>query len=403
MKIQAGEIFIALQTIQDEKFTGTANFESLAENTEQSFSGTLLNSAKYIFAFHEGSIVYVGKKLPTPMEFANWMRSKMKLHHLESTLNVVSSRIKNESSLRELLDFISRFGLVRWEDLEMVMHKEIAIIMEQLMLYPGAFADKISSNGFDLSYGEDRHGLSLLSIRKALNQRQQMWKSLAPNISPQTTPLLRLEESDKITPSVLPHLQKWANGKFKIKEIATTCGEDPLQLAQAYLLWAEQGWIELRQGQTVRYGSTRPAGSAPTVLQVDNQVDPGEDRRPIILSLDDSKIVQTMIKKAVGDIYNVVLAENALDAMEILNRQKVSLMLLDVTMPDVDGLELCRNIRAINKFKDLPIVMLTAKDGLIDKIKSQFAGSTHYLTKPVDREKLLPTLEKYISKAPVAR
>jgi CheY-like chemotaxis protein len=396
MKIQAGEIFIALQTIQDEKFTGTANFESLAENTEQSFSGALLNSSKYIFAFYEGAIVYVGKKLPTPIEFANWMRSKMKLHHLESTLNVVSSRIKNESSLRELLDFISRFGLVRWEDLEMVMHKEIALIMEQLILYPGAFADKISSNSFDLCYGEDRHGLSLSSIRKALNQRQQLWQSLAPNVSPQTAPLLRLEESDKITPSVLPHLQKWANGKFKIKEIAATCGEDPLQLAQAYLLWAEQGWIELRQNKAVR--------SLPTVLQVEeDNADPGEDRRPIILSLDDSKIVQAMVKKAVGDIYNVVLADNALDALEILNRQQVSLMLLDVTMPDVDGLELCRNIRAMGKFKDLPIVMLTAKDGLIDKIKSQFAGSTHYLTKPVDREKLLPVLEKYISKATVAR
>jgi CheY-like chemotaxis protein len=395
MKIQAGEIFVALQTIQDEKFTGTANFESLAENTEQSISGPLLNSPKYIFAFHEGLIVYVGKKLPTPIEFANWMRSKMKLHHLESTLNVVSSRIKNERSLRELLDFIARFGLVRWEDLEMVMHKEIAITMEQLILYPGAFADKISSNSFDLSYGEDRHGLSLLSIRKALNQRQQLWQSLAPSVSPQTTPLLRLEESDKITPSVLPHLQKWANGKFKIKEIALACGEDPLQLAQAYLLWAEQGWLELRQSQAVR--------SAPTVLQVEHSADAGEDRRPIILSLDDSKIVQAMVKKAVGDIYNVVLADNALDAMSILNHQQVSLMLLDVTMPDVDGLELCRNIRAIGKFKDLPIVMLTAKDGLIDKIKSQFAGSTHYLTKPVDREKLLPVLEKYISKATIAR
>jgi CheY-like chemotaxis protein len=395
MKIKAGEIFIALQTIQEEKFTGTVHFESLMENTEQSHSDTLLNASKHIFAFREGAIVYVGKKLPTPMEFANWMRSKMKLHHLESTLNVVSSRIKNEASLRELLDFISRFGLVRWEDLETVMHKEIAIALEQLMPHPGAFVEKISTDSFDLCYGDDRHGLSLASIRKALSHRQQLWQSLAPNISPQTIPLLRLEESDKITASVLPHLQRWANGTFKVKEIATVCGEDPLQLAQAYLLWAEQGWIELRQSNGMQ--------PTPTMLQVAPADKPLEDRRPIILSLDDSKIVQAMVKKAVGDIYNVILADNAMDAMEILNRQQVSLLLLDVTMPDVDGLELCRNIRAIGKFKDLPIVMLTAKDGLIDKIKSQFAGSTHYLTKPVDREKLLPVLEKYISKATVAR
>lgn len=386
MKIQAGEIFIALQTIQEEKFTGTTSFESLAENTEH----------KYVFAFRAGAIVYVGKKLPTPMEFANWMRSKMKLHHLESTLNVVSSRIKNESSLRELLDFISRFGLVRWEDLEMLMHQEIAVMLEQLMPYPGVFAEKISTDSFDLCYGDDRRGLNLTSIRRVLSHRQRLWQALAPHISPQTIPLLRPEESDKITASVLPHLQRWANGKFKVKEIATACGEDPLQLAQAYLLWAEQGWIELcQQNTSVQPLPTLFPAAPADVLPV--------DRRPIILSLDDSKIVQAMVKKAVGDIYNVVLADNAVEAIKILNQQQVSLLLLDVTMPDVDGLELCRNIRTIGKFKDLPIVMLTAKDGLIDKIKSQFAGSTHYLTKPVDREKLLPVLEKYIAKAPVLR
>jgi twitching motility two-component system response regulator PilG len=65
-------------------------------------------------------------------------------------------------------------------------------------------------------------------------------------------------------------------------------------------------------------------------------------------------------------------------------------------MPDIDGLELCRTIRAMTKFKQLPIIMLTAKDGIVDRVKGQFAGSTQYLAKPVDREKLLPVLEKYI-------
>jgi CheY-like chemotaxis protein len=393
MQIKAGEIFIALQAIQDEKFTGTANFETVVSNQEQIVVGNPPNSIKYIFAFYEGSIVYLGKKLPTPMEFANWMRSKMKLHHLESTLNVVSSRIKNESSLRELLDFISRFGLVRWEDLEMTMYKEIAIILEQLQLYPGVFTDKIATDSFDLCYGEERRGLNLGNIHKVIGQRRQTWQSLAPNISLDSMPLLHFAEADKIPPSVLPHLQKWANGKFKVKEIALACNEDPLQLAQAYLLWAEQGWIELRQ-------VTQPV---PQLIAVNPAAAENPDRRPTILSLDDSKIVQVMVKKAVGDIYNVILADNALAAIEILNQQDVSLLLLDVTMPDVDGLELCRSIRDMPKHKNLPIVMLTAKDGLIDKIKGQFAGSTHYLTKPVDREKLLPVLEKYIPKAVLAK
>jgi CheY-like chemotaxis protein len=393
MQIQAGDIFSALQLIQEEKFTGTANFESLTGNIDRALPGNPPSKSRYTFAFRNGAIVYVGHKLPTPLEFANWMRSRMKLQHLESTLKVVSSRIKNEASLRELLDFIARFGLVRWEDLEIAMHREVATSLEQILLYPGAFANKVSTDSFDLSYGDDHHGLSLRDIRQALVQRQQLWQSLAPKVSLQTVPLLRLEESGQIPASVMPHLQKWATGKFKLQEIASLCAEDPLQLAQAYLVWSEQGWLELRQGKAGAAQQAQPAV----------KIEAKPDDRPIVLSLDDSKIVQVMVKKAVGDIYNVLLADNAIDAMQILQEQKVALLLLDVTMPDVDGLELCRNIRAINKFKDLPIVMLTAKDGLFDKFKGQFAGSTHYLIKPVDREKLLPVLEKYILKAAVAK
>jgi CheY-like chemotaxis protein len=393
MQIQAGDIFSALQLIQEEKFTGTANFESLTGNINRTLPGNPPSNSRYTFAFRNGAIVYVGNKLPTPLEFANWMRSRMKLQHLESTLKVVSSRIKNEASLRELLDFIARFGLVRWEDLEIAMHREVATSLEQILLYPGAFANKVSTDSFDLSYGDDHHGLSLRDIRQALAQRQQLWQSLAPKVSLQTVPLLRLEESGQIPASVMPHLQKWATGKFKLQEIASLCAEDPLQLAQAYLVWSEHGWLELRQGKGGAAQQTQP--------EVEPEVKP--DDRPIVLSLDDSKIVQVMVKKAVGDIYNVMLADNAIDAMQILQEHKVALLLLDVTMPDVDGLELCRNIRAITKFKDLPIVMLTAKDGLFDKFKGQFAGSTHYLIKPVDREKLLPVLEKYILKAAVAK
>jgi CheY-like chemotaxis protein len=378
MQVQVGELFGALQAIQEEKFTGVAEFESLTNR-----SGSL----KYAFAFRQGAVVYAGKKIPNPIEFTNWMRSRMKLHHLDSTLQVVSTRIKNEESVRELVGFIARFGLIKWEDLEMVMCKEVAIILEHLTPYSGTFINKTNSN-FDLCYGEDHHGLELIKVRQVLAQRHQQWASIAADITPKTVPVMRTAAIAGIPASVLPHLQKWATGKFKLSEIATSCGEDALQLAQAYLMWSQQGWLELSFGE------------APPPL---NSVTKTEDHRPTILSLDDSKIVQVSIRKSVGDLYNVVFADKALDAMEILNHQNVALLLLDVTMPDMDGLEFCRVIRNIERFKNLPIVMVTAKDGFIDKVKGQFAGSTHYLIKPVDREKLLPVLEKYILKTAVTK
>jgi CheY-like chemotaxis protein len=118
---------------------------------------------------------------------------------------------------------------------------------------------------------------------------------------------------------------------------------------------------------------------------------------PTILSVDDSPIVQTMIKRSLGDRYNVLLASNAVDALNLLNTKPVALLLLDVTMPDIDGLEMCRTVRSIPKFRDLPVVMLTARDGLVDKMKGQIAGTNRYLTKPFDKEKLLEVVGEFVS------
>jgi twitching motility two-component system response regulator PilG len=79
-----------------------------------------------------------------------------------------------------------------------------------------------------------------------------------------------------------------------------------------------------------------------------------------------------------------------------MNQKDIRLLLLDVTMPGVDGLEMCRTVRSIPKFRDLPIVMLTARDGFVDKIKGQIAGSTQYLTKPFHNDKLIEIVEKYV-------
>jgi twitching motility two-component system response regulator PilG len=94
--------------------------------------------------------------------------------------------------------------------------------------------------------------------------------------------------------------------------------------------------------------------------------------------------VQTTIKRALGDRYQVLLASNAVDALKVINTTAIALLLLDVTMPEIDGLEFCRTVRSLPKFKNLPIIMLTARDKFSDKLRGQIVGVTHYLTKPVE-------------------
>ncbi len=116
-----------------------------------------------------------------------------------------------------------------------------------------------------------------------------------------------------------------------------------------------------------------------------------------VLVVDDSPIARTTIQQALSPHYNVLVADNAVDALSTIYHQPIELLLLDVTMPGVDGLELCRTVRSLPQFEKLPIVMLTARDGAFDKVQGRLAGATEYLTKPFDNEQLLSTVAKFVA------
>jgi twitching motility two-component system response regulator PilG len=121
---------------------------------------------------------------------------------------------------------------------------------------------------------------------------------------------------------------------------------------------------------------------------------------PTILAVDDSPIMRKMIHQALEADYNVLLADNAVDALSSIYHQHIDLLLLDVTMPGVDGLELCRTVRSLPQFKSLPIIMLTARDGAFDKVQGLLAGATEYLTKPFNGENLRTTVNNFIHTSP---
>lgn len=120
--------------------------------------------------------------------------------------------------------------------------------------------------------------------------------------------------------------------------------------------------------------------------------------KPTILAVDDSIVMHGLIKQALIEHYNVIVSDNAVDALSIIYHQEVSLLLLDVSMPGVDGLELCRTVRNLPQFQALPIIMLTARDGAFDKVQGKLAGATEYLTKPFNKEQLRQVVSSFILK-----
>jgi twitching motility two-component system response regulator PilG len=107
--------------------------------------------------------------------------------------------------------------------------------------------------------------------------------------------------------------------------------------------------------------------------------------------------MQGLVKQALSKEFRVLVTDNAVDALSTIYHEQVAVLLLDVSMPGIDGLELCRTVRSLPQFQNLPIVMLTGRDGAFDKVQGRLAGATEYLTKPFDADMLREVIHKFIN------
>ena len=361
---------------------------TLLETFRTQTSGTLsinaeINSAQSrscILVWRNGEITYGGSKIPNSQEFVQEIGQQLKPDLINVAFNLAKQKATNPQSARSLLETLVKMRLFSWEQVKTLVQAQTVQVLEQVLPYAGQLQLDPAVQ-FDICYDANCCGLDWSSLMSEVKRRQQQWTAFAPLIpSIDAVPQLP-EDLAKITDAkARQHLQKWADGKRSLVDIAQNLNKDPLQIAKTYFNWAQLGWVSFGNNTTV---------TVETTIEPENQA--------TILSVDDSPIVQATIKRALSDRYNLLLANNALDALNILREQSVDLLLLDVTMPGIDGLEMCRTVRSIPKFRGLPIVMLTARDGRVDKLKGQIAGTTQYLTKPFDAEKLLEIASKYVN------
>lgn len=367
---QAQQFATLLETIQSKKTSGTLRINATVPSNRPTRSRILV--------WQSGAISYAGSNLPHIPTLAQKLVKQFKPSVGDMAIKFVRDKITNPASAREFFEILCKIHMLTWEQIESYFQTQAVITLEQLLPYSGQFQFSPAVE-FDLSYGQEGRGLNWSKLKFELARRKEEWAALAPTInSMEDAPNLSKEGLNAIPPeNARLHAKQYIDGKRSIVEIAERIEQDPLQLARLYLTWSQNNWI---------------------VFEENIKAAQSQDL-PTILSVDDSPIVQTMIKRSLGDRYNVLLASNAVDALNLLNTKNVALLLLDVTMPDIDGLEMCRTVRSIPKFQNLPVVMLTARDSLVDKMKGQIAGTNRYLTKPFDKEKLLEVVGEFIGQS----
>ncbi len=119
--------------------------------------------------------------------------------------------------------------------------------------------------------------------------------------------------------------------------------------------------------------------------------------KPTVLLVDDDPDILRLLNDMLSPLYNLFFAKNGSEAMIILGNQRIDLVVSDIMMPEMDGIELCFKIRENFDTSHLPLILLTAKAEIEDRIKGLQAGADSYIPKPFHPDHLKIRIEKLLT------
>ena len=118
-----------------------------------------------------------------------------------------------------------------------------------------------------------------------------------------------------------------------------------------------------------------------------------------VLLVEDEYELSSSLKSAIGEyFYSFTLASNGIDGLKEFENNKVDLVITDINMPNMNGLELVKKIRAEDKYVDIPIIMVTTEGGKAEVITALKAGVNNYIVKPFSADILKEKLDGVIKK-----
>ena len=297
--------------------------------------------------------------------------------------------------------------------------------------------------------------LVLIEIDQAIAQVESFWQTWQTaqlvDYSPNQTPVIKQPEQLQKNRSVEVYqtLTQLLDGHHTLRDLAVKQRRHVVDIAQALMPYLELGWVELTdipdlptpapntardredvgadKQESTEKGRDVPRNVLPQHVLPRHLSEPGKEKvkayptgiaptsgkanvpktplksananstKSLVACVDDSRwVIHTMEKVIAAAGYRFVGVENALRAIPTLLVRKPDLIFLDLVMPNVNGYELCTQLRKLSCFQKTPIVFLTGKDGAADRLHAKFVGASDFLSKPLNSRDLLTVLRKHI-------
>ncbi len=247
--------------------------------------------------------------------------------------------------------------------------------------------------------------LTLIRSEQALDQVRQTWEAwqktgLAAYSPSDAVAIRRLQVlKEQASPATLEILQHYLDGTQSLRSMAAVLDQDLTELATLLFPLVACGTLAIvkpaLEKDTLTTQAALPIQPLPSSGQKNHS--PKQEHQPVIVCIDDSPMVAKQLELLLSPHgFKLLYEQNPLQAIPTLLKQNPTLILLDLVMPVSNGYEVCAQIRRVSRLKDIPVVILTGSDGIVDRVRAKMVGADGFLSKPVDHEKLIETVKNLV-------
>ena len=295
-----------------------------------------------------------------------------------------------------ILTVLLKRNLIEQKQVQVFIESKIAEVFFDIMLdeaketlqytFQHKSADLLLQSGLKVS-------LIVFPIEQILQSSQETWnewcKKGLKDFSPNMAPIVKYPQKlrEEVSEVVHQNFVRLFNGKRTLRDLALHMNQDLLRLTYSLSPYLRKKLLRLVEVADL----SNPFPTIDSLNRIKTEVE------PLIACIDDStQILQIMNQIMTQAGYRFIGIKDPLRAVPTLITANPNFIFLDLNMPNLNGYEICAQIRRVSKLKEIPIVILTGKDGIMDRMRSKLVGASGFLAKPVEINKVIEMVKKYL-------
>jgi twitching motility two-component system response regulator PilG len=334
--------------------------------------------------FLNGQIIYAGDSGGNLTRLRDHLRRYKKPDNVLDHISVSSIATVNAPEYGHLWALLENHILTPAQGRSIIQSMVHETLFDLLSFHQGSFIFEIGP-----ALSPQLTTLEIGPLLVKIIKQVQEWKQFHPHIqSPDQCPVISdpAQLREVLNEHAFRMLGRWVDGKTSIRQMARYLNRDILTVAKAIYPYVQQGLVQLLH-----------LTSEESLFGRRDFDLPQQDKVPRIVCIDDGATIRKAVEYILNEQgYEATAISNPVRALSLVFQLKPDLILCDIAMPELDGYEICAMLRKSTAFRQTPIVMLTGKDGFIDRVKARMVGATDYLTKPFGESELLMLVEKYV-------